>query len=382
MATNIFNYNGTLLTTVQDGTISTAVSSIAFPGRGYQNYGEAVNQDMLWILQNFSNPSAPLNPVVGQLWYDSGNAIIKFWSGSTWIPAGGVLLSATTPAGTPNVGDFWYDTINKQLHIWSGSNWDLIGPLGSAINTDPTNPSLPSFSLFDAVRISDTTTAYHQIWRLTVGGVLIGILSKDPQFTPSPSITGFSVINPGLNLNSVANATLSGDSTIFKSTQNNLPSTSNTWNMGSQVYQFANMYAVNFVGTANSAKYADLAERYESDVPLTPGTVVILGGSKEVTAVRNYGDDGIFGVVSANPAYLMNSDVGNDDTHPAIALVGRVPCKVLGPVYKGQRLMASSTEGVAQGWDSTMTPISVLGRSLASITTNEIKTIEVVLGKN
>lgn len=383
MATNIFNYNGSLLTTVQDGTISTTACSLALPGRAYQNYGEAVDQDMLWILQNFSNPSSPLNPVVGQLWFDSANQLLKFYSGSIWIVAGGVFLGPSPPSGTPQIGNFWYDTVNKQLHIWSGTNWDLLGPLGSAINTDPENSAVPAFSLFDAVRVTDSTTAIHQIWRFTVGGSTVAILSKDSVFVPSPTIAGFATISPGFNISTAISAAgYYGDPALFRGSQTNLPTITNTWNLGSESLQFADIYSTNFIGTASQALYADLAERYKSDVPLSPGTVVILGGSAEITVCRNYGDDGIFGVISTTPAYLMNSGAGNDNTYPAVALVGRVPCMVQGPVYKGQRVMGSNTPGVAQAWDSAMGSLSILGRSLVELTSNETKLIEVVLGKN
>jgi len=70
MATSVYNYNGTLLTTIPDGSID-STTSLNMPGRGYLNYGEAVNQDMLWIMQNFANSSAPANPVTGQIWYNT-----------------------------------------------------------------------------------------------------------------------------------------------------------------------------------------------------------------------------------------------------------------------------------------------------------------------
>lgn len=383
MATNIFNYNGSLLTTVQDGTIATEIATIKFPGRAYQNYGEAVNENMLWIMQCFANASSPVNPVVGQLWYDTVHSLLMFYSGSTWITAGGVFLSSTQPISGNNIGAFWYDTVNKQLHIWNGTTWDLIGPLGSATNTDPQNLVIPSFSAFESIRISDSSSVYHQIWRLTVGGSVVAIISKDAAFTPSPSITGFTAILPGINVNSsITAAGYYGDNNLFRGTQNNLPSIDNSWNLGSTSFRFANVYATLFDGVATSAQYADLAERYKSDVPLSPGTVVCLGGKEEITSCRNYGDDGVFGVVSTNPGFLMNKDAGTNDTYPAVALTGRVPCKVMGPVYKGQRLMTSGTEGIACAWNSSLGTLTILGRSLVELTTNDVKLIEVVLGKN
>jgi hypothetical protein len=121
-----------------------------------------------------------------------------------------------------------------------------------------------------------------------------------------------------------------------------------------------------------------LAERYVSDCELSPGDVVVFGGTNEITTTTVSHDDRIAGVVSTNPAYLMNSDA---DGYP-IGLQGRLPCHVLGPVTKGQSLVASNIAGVAQALDKTLyNPGCVIGKSLEEITTDEIRTIEVVVGR-
>mgnify|MGYP003340854526 CR=1 FL=1 len=98
MATNIFNYDGTLRTTVADGSIDTSSASIRFPGRGYLNYGEPINENILWLMQHFSSASAPSQPVQGQVWYDTSQQMLKVYTGTTWLAAGGVLQSGTKPA--------------------------------------------------------------------------------------------------------------------------------------------------------------------------------------------------------------------------------------------------------------------------------------------
>lgn len=384
MATNIYNYDGTLLTTIPDGSIDTTSASIKFPGRGYVNYGEPVNENILWILQNFASGSPPATPTNGQLWYDTSTKLIKVYDSTSlsWASVGGVIRSPTPPISGANVGAFWYDTSKNQLYTWSGTAWLLLGPLGASDNLDPLNPTNPTYSRIDAARISDGTSN-HQIWRITIGNVVFAIISKDASFVPNPSISGFSQINPGINFNTnIADVGITGDSTLFKSTQNNLPSVNNVYDMGSSTRRFANMYATLFDGTATMARYADLAERYESDRKYSPGTVVCIGGEKEITASSTPGDDSVFGVISTNPAYLMNSAAGSDDTHPALALAGRVPCKVVGHVKKGQRLMASSMEGVACAWDPAFGNLSILGRSLVAKNSHGVELIEIVVGKN
>jgi len=382
MATNIFNYNGTLATTIADGSIDNT-TSLALPGRGYLNYGEPVNQDMLWIMQNFANSSAPTNPTTGQLWYNTSNQIIYVYNGSNWLASGGAIISSTNPGSGAQIGALWYDSTNLQLNVWNGSTWNLVGPLGSAINTDPINPTIPSFSALTAAILKDTSGNSHSVWEITVGGTLLSILSTTT-FTPAtPAPAGFSTIIAGLNFSSnVPNVSITS-SNIFTGTQSNLPTLNNTYNLGSASFNFAGVYANNFYGQATSALYADVAERYKSDMPLETGMIVSLSGDDEVTATTNIGSDDVFGVVSTSPAYLMNSDAGDDSEYPAIALIGRVPCKVIGPVKKGQRLMASTVIGVACAYDpNNYGVLSILGRSLVTKESQGIDTIEVVIGKN
>ena len=136
--------------------------------------------------------------------------------------------------------------------------------------------------------------------------------------------------------------------------------------------------------TATSALYSDLAERYESDVSLQAGDVVKIGGEKEVTKTTMYADENVFGVVSTNPAYKMNANAGDDDTHPYIALSGRVPCKVKGAVNKGDRLVSSDEAGVAVAVSNTqnVSIFAIIGRSLETSNSINTKYIEIVVGKN
>lgn len=107
-----------------------------------------------------------------------------------------------------------------------------------------------------------------------------------------------------------------------------------------------------FYGVSTTAKYADLAERYAADAPYSEGTVVVFGGEAEVTASTSFAQRSIAGVVSTKPAVMMNAEAGNSQTHPFIALQGRVPVKVTGEVKKGDILVASDIAGTATAWDN------------------------------
>jgi hypothetical protein len=139
-----------------------------------------------------------------------------------------------------------------------------------------------------------------------------------------------------------------------------------------------NLTATNFLGTASSAKYADLAEIYTSDKNYEPGTVVVFGGTAEITATKITHDTRVAGVISTNPAYLMNSEASG----LPVAFTGRVPCKVLGPVAKGDVLVTSAYPEYAERMTNTLyQPGCILGKSLNDVAENVFATIEVVVGR-
>ena len=172
------------------------------------------------------------------------------------------------------------------------------------------------------------------------------------------------------------------DARYLRRNASDTPSADNTWNLGTASLRWANIYAVTFQGRATSANYADLAERYEADMELEPGEVVKLGGSKEITKTTSAKDTQVFGIVSTDPAFRMNDNEGDDDkTKPFVALAGRVPCKVIGKVKKGQRLCSSDIDGVAQALDESVDNWKiVIGRALEDKDAEGIGKIEVVVG--
>ena len=127
----------------------------------------------------------------------------------------------------------------------------------------------------------------------------------------------------------------------------------------------------NLTGTATAAQYSDVAERFASDSAYTPGTVVALGGAEEITQVNEEASDEVFGVVSSldQAAFKMNGGAGNDDTHPYIAMTGRVDVKVIGSVNKGDRLISASVPGYARAaTKAECTAFNVIGRALTGKT--------------
>ena len=152
-----------------------------------------------------------------------------------------------------------------------------------------------------------------------------------------------------------------------------------TYNIGSSTVKFGTMYANTFNGTATSAQYADLAENYKADANYEPGTVVKIGGNAEVTAVNEPGSY-VVGVVSTNPAYLMNAELESEHV-VSVALRGRVPCKVGGVVKKGDVLIASDTlgHGMVAVAPNKLSPLQIIGIALETKTEAAPGVIEILV---
>ena len=145
-------------------------------------------------------------------------------------------------------------------------------------------------------------------------------------------------------------------------------------NIGSSASYFNRLFA-----TATTALYADVAERFAADEELAPGTVVELGGTAEITRSKQDLSENVFGVISTNAAYLMNGGAGEDNTHPPVAMTGRVPVQVIGVVRKGDRLV-SAGDGVARAAQpGEATAFNVIGRALVDKPTPGPGTIEAIV---
>jgi len=171
-------------------------------------------------------------------------------------------------------------------------------------------------------------------------------------------VTGVNILN-SVTLSSTGIALSAGSST-------------NTLDIGAVGSVFRAVYATNFYGVSSTAKYADVAERFETDAEYVPGTVVRIGGTKEITIETEIASEQVFGVISTDPAYLMNSEAGDDKTHPPVAQIGRVPVRVIGTCAKGDRLISAGNGCAKADHDGVATPWNVLGRALADkLTTQE-----------
>ena len=168
------------------------------------------------------------------------------------------------------------------------------------------------------------------------------------------------------------------DSTI--ATVGMYPDVTNAYTIGNASKRYKTIYSEVFHGTATKALYADLAEKYRADNQYESGTVLQFGGEKEVTIAMEANTNKIAGVVTTAPAFLMNDELNEPNT-VAVALQGRVPCKVVGKIVKGDMLVASSTPGVACAAKGEIKIGTVIGKSLEHYDSDQVGVIEIAIGR-
>ena len=549
MAYKINSTFGTLLVTLADGTIDVATTDLALIGKGYAGFGEKLNENLVKLLENFNNTSAPANKIIGQLWYDQTNKQLNIYTGAKFKPVGSTTNSTSAPTNAVQ-GDLWFDTTNTQLYVYNGTAWTLIGPTtvaGSGVtqivsetapdnagvnksylklvtndavvgvvsnvaftpsSTDTTAAALIAAgfsSVAQGIQLSSSVSSAKFRGTATdsdgLGGVAaanylrsnandttsgtLGILNdsgltlgagsditmtlssdnltianvtqdKDIIFTVNDNGTAVTMMTMDgstglLELPSVGdlrvkgNLTVDGTQTTFNtstltiedniielnrniSSNAGMPSYSGlkvnrgetstateqdlfwVWDEtfaddGTTIHGNSGGAWTAFKGinneatgteleaptlvdiranvihaTATAAQYADLAERYATDTPLETGEVVILGGNEEITKCMDDKSDAVFGVVSRAPAYLMNSEAGNNDTHPAIALKGRVPVKITGQGLAGDRVVSAGYGEARTARSGEATTFNTLGRLIQDKYNEDTELTECVIG--
>ena len=183
--------------TVFDNT-SSQDTSLTFPGRNVTGYGQIIAENFLKLLENFASASQPVNPIEGQLWYDTTNGVLQLYDNTNWKAASNIQKSPTEPSvESSKVGELWVDTTNQQLRIYTGSRWLLVGPSESAIDGLRYGPAIE--------KIVDQDNFDKNVLILYIADTPVAIVSKD-SFTPKIQIAGFDRILSGINIATPANS--------------------------------------------------------------------------------------------------------------------------------------------------------------------------------
>ena len=201
MAYNITLTDGSPFATIADGTVDQS-SSVTLVGKNYAGYGLFLDENFIQMLENFSDTTAPPAPLTGQIWWDSGNSLLKVYNGTIWKTISAATASGTAP--TSNVtGDLWYDTTNQQLQVWTGSSFIVVGP--AFTSSEGTAGAIPE-------SINDIGSTPHFVTSLYVNSNRVAIVSYDSVFTPqSPISTWFPRIYPGITANIAIGGSFSGN---------------------------------------------------------------------------------------------------------------------------------------------------------------------------
>jgi len=394
------------------------------------------------ISSSISQATAPSSSVsvTGDIWWDTTNAQLKVWSGSAWITIGPAYTSTAGTSGPVTQTILDSGSVSHVVVIFYISNQAIA--ILSRDSTFTPQTAIPGFatiipgmnlissatltgaqftgstsgtSLFGGLPPSDfmtNQTAFTTPYALSTAGLTVnsdlvlnaGGASAIVQETTLNKNILFQVNSNGVNqtpltisassqLITISNLTVSGTTGLsvagpttlsgLTTVQNNiLPNTNGTINIGSNSNKFGNVYANYLVGTSVTAQYADLAERFAADTAYPAGTVVALGGAKEITAAVEDLTEDVFGVISTRAAYLMNGSAGDDTTHPAVAVQGRVPVRVIGQVRKGDRLVSAGNGLARAATRSEITAFNVIGRALENKYTSDEGTIEAIVKLN
>jgi hypothetical protein len=270
-------------------------------------------------------------------------------AGST-VSAAGNITSSANIAGANIIASANVSAVgNVNALFFNGNGFALTGiaASASAVKIQSTAPN----NLSNVVALSNGSDGGNITFAVT-GTANVVVVSQSGIIT-SGSLT--------LNSGNAATAIVNGAANM-------------AGNIGSSTGYFNQVFA-----TATTALYADVAERFESDELLDPGTVVELGGAKEITRSRVELSENVFGVISTKPAFTMNGGAGENDTHPAVAMTGRVPVNVTGIINKGDRLVSAGNGIARAAKPGEATAFNVIGRSLVSKSTNDLGTVEAIV---
>lgn len=180
MAYTINKTDGTILATVADGQVDELSTDITLIGKNYSGFGEALNENLVKLLENFASTAQPQSPVRGQIWFDVSELKLKVYTGTGFSPVSSATISSQQPLNL-GVGDLWFNDVDKQLFFFDGANTILLGPDYSVSQ---------GISGLRVRNVLDSLNQSRVITYLYTNGVLLGIFSKDA-FTPKLPIDGF-----------------------------------------------------------------------------------------------------------------------------------------------------------------------------------------------
>ena len=404
MAYTIVKSDGTVLTTIADGTINTTSTSLGLPGRNYAGYGQTLDTDLVHLLENFADVTPPPYPLRGQLWYNTNDSTLYVCptdgeaNALAWLSLTSTSSGGTTTFGAVTVsGNLQSNNLSATNQITSNAVVSSYLTISASANIADANITTANIGTLTSTAITAGSTSTNGnitgVWTVNGSGTAGGFGGT------SLYITGGNLVIANTSSRGLVADNFyysNGQPISFAGTYSNsnvasyLPSYGGsiltTTTQATALTTGANTTAGTITGnwslTAGSrlnATYADLAERFAADTSYEPGTVVQLGGSKEITAVQYELSEDVFGVISNTAAYLMNAAAGDDESHPPVAMSGRVEVKVVGKVSKGQRLVSAGNGIARAAKNGEATAFNTIGRALEDKNTDGEGFVEAIV---
>ena len=318
MAYTINKTDGTILATITDGTIDNSTSLTLF-GKSYSGFGEALNENLVKLLENAASTSTPTTPLTGELWFDKNTSQLKVYDGSSFKPAGGAKSQAAQP-GSASAGDMFHDTDDDQVYVYTGSAWLLVGPSYTSGQTQ-------SGWLIETLASSGGNKVVSSMY---AGGTRVCILSKET-FTPSVTQTGFASIKAGLTLNSTLGAVFEGTNT--QATYVDISSTTNSSSSliaGGNFIRADDTNGDTMVGRLiiDSDNGLQVGGSQELTISVSSGDVTFASSSSDKDMIFTVNDDGstapIMTLDASDEAVIFR---GNMTIHGTLSVTGEYDAK-------------------------------------------------------
>ena len=325
----------------------------------------------------------PTSPINGQQATINGitytySTSLTAWTVSTSLGNSFVSISVTGNVNSGNLLATGLASVTGNItgNYFIGNGSQLSGLSASKIFNGTSEANIGASGGNANITIGGTSNVFVVA---TTGIYTTGLSSVSGNITGANFLTGGLISATGniVGANLIINGTAALGSGVLIVSGNIQTSTSNaTANIGNASNYFNRLFA-----QATTALYADLAEVYRADAQYPPGTVLVFGGTQEVTTSTVSHDTKIAGIVSTNPAHVMNSGLQSEFTVEG-GLIGRVPCQVSGPIEAGDQVVSSNLAGVAERLDTAKYRSGVIiGKALESYNGTDIGTIEVVVGR-
>src|SRR6056300_73953 len=298
MAYTINKTDGTVVTTITDGTVDNTTSLQLF-GKSYSGFGEGLNENLVKLLENAASTAAPTAPLRGELWFDTSTNQLKVYDGTSFKPTGGSKAQSSAPTN-PSSGDLWLDTDDDQVYAYTGSAWQLVGPVYTSGQT------LSGWKIETLASAGGNKV----ISSMYAGNTRVAILSKET-FTPSATQTGFAEIKAGITLNSTLGAVFDGTNTQAANID-----VSSTTNTSATVIAGGNFLRADAADTTTGALTVDadggviIGDAQELSITVSSNDVTVAQTSQDKDLKFTVNDGG----VTKTPLQLTGADGGVDIT--------------------------------------------------------------------